>query len=642
MDVEAMGSDHEDIVITNSRINQGCKLLAFFKNQQLINWLLTRRNEACDGGEIIVIWPILKEWIYQIWMFHSDALLSQDPVKIRKLSERIWRNTLTPLNFDGKTTAQQWAQLGTGWNLRWEVIGLIALNLGFGVIEAPATAQIFAENKVSRACLIGQLKEIADKCLVFCRYCETLDDLFVWLLLEHSITVSALKGDRHYATYRATGEAHSAVIAMGLHQAIKTNDKVPFFLAELRKRAFLVAYFGEISLATLLGRPPRLSYRYCTISTPLDLTESQLVQTGDALEATLSSLDDQGFNTAGLMQRNTAVRTCLHSTMRREDIIDLALGQHTRDEILARAAAIEAQNERHLAALPPFVRELYTSGSLDLTNSTQYKPIQAMQIGSMRTGSRSNEIMLQRVLIRKTGANSKRLTAAARAVVRDVLQITARHDIASHFQASYNMYLSSHGLRSAAILAIELLKQEMLPEYPAEPLLPRSQTIQDLAIFAARLAAVDPSDGTASLCVLGNRVISKILDRILSPGGARQQDGAPVAKACEHEHQANSVPPSSTANVQSSTMQSLGEQDEETQQAPPGLVHQQSGQMDGEGIMPPPLNAMMMMSLPSDMSGYGMMDVGIGIDAPMSLGQDTDFMRWMEGMNWERTDNWSI
>lgn len=302
--------------------------------------------------------------------------------------------------------------------------------------------------------------------------------------------------------------------------------------------------------------------------------------------------------------------------MRREDIVDLALGQYTREDIIQRVKVIEEKNKKHLASLPPFMQKLYTD-PLELTNSNQYKPLQALQIGAMRTGSRSNEILLQRVLVRKAGASSEKLTKTARGVFRDVLQITQRHDIASQFQASYNLYLSSHGLRSAAIVAIELLKQEMLQQYPETPILPRSQTIQDLAIFAARLTAVNPSDGCYNLCEQGNRVISKILDRILSPKGTRQDSG-PV---CNHET--------------TQTQETLSSGDEQQQ----GLLQ---GQMDFEAPVPP-LNPMVM-ALPSDMPGYEipMMDLGIGIEAPMSLGQDADFMQWLGGMNWERMDNWSL
>lgn len=297
----------EDIVVTSTRITQGCKVLSFFKNRNIVTRFINRWHEGCQGSDTLYIGPITKEWIRQLWLFHGDALSSENPVKIRKLSERIWRNTLAPLEFDGETSAVEYARLGSGLNLRWEVLGAIATCIGFAVIEAPLSDPIFLEIGVSRACVLAKMQEIAEKCLVFCRYCEVLDDMFIWLLLEYSSLIYALKGNRHYATYRATGEANSAVIAMGLHQKTKASEQIPFFLAELRKRAFTQAYFQEIGLAVVLGRPPRLSYRYCTVEGPLDLTEDQLVQTGADLTATLASaLDDGGYNTAGILRAHTS------------------------------------------------------------------------------------------------------------------------------------------------------------------------------------------------------------------------------------------------------------------------------------------------------------------------------------------------
>lgn len=302
--------------------------------------------------------------------------------------------------------------------------------------------------------------------------------------------------------------------------------------------------------------------------------------------------------------------------MRREDVVDLALGSYSCEEVIARAKIIQEKTEIHVASLPAWLCILYTE-PLELVERRNLKPLQFLQIGALRTGSQAIEILLQRVLIRKTGASSERLTLAARRVFRDVLQITSRHYFASLYETSYNSYLYGHGLRSAAIVAVELLKQEMLPVYPENPLLPRSETIQDLAIFAARLATVDPKDVSSNLCEQGNRVISRILDRILSPGGARQ---GVQWKGCNHQAAQTQLPSSADGQM-------------------PGPLTIQVNRdvpMDAVG---PPLNAMV--TGMSDMPGYGMMDIGIGIEAPIGLGQDIDFVRWLDGMDWGM-DNWSM
>lgn len=307
-DLDAL--DHqENIIVTNSRITEGCSILSFFSAQRMIERFVFKYYETCDDDDGLILFSIMKVWLQQLYQCHSDTLtstprqdsrgmrlISPDPTKIRKLSERIWRNTLTPLEFDATTSVKEWAKLGTGDGLRWEVLGLIALAIGLLTMELSAPDAIFAETKVTRSCLLARTQEVAEQCLVFSRHCEVLDDSFIWLLLEYSVFIQVTKGDRHYASYRASGEASSAVVAMGLHQANQPSDKVPFFLAELRKRAFLAAYYAEISLATCLGRPPRLSYRYCAIDPPLDLTQAQLNLTGDKLAAALASLDEKGYN----------------------------------------------------------------------------------------------------------------------------------------------------------------------------------------------------------------------------------------------------------------------------------------------------------------------------------------------------------
>lgn len=306
VDSEPAGLDildqHDNIVVTNARITQGCKLLATLQNRSMITHFVQRLYEISHGSVTRVMPQMMMEWLNQLWAVHGDTLASQEPVAIRKLSERIWRNTLATLNYDGDTTVLAYAQASGGLNLRWEVIGLICSMAASAVLEAAPTDHIFDEHQVTRSCLGDRMKETIEKCLEFCRYCEVLDDLFVWLLLDYAAIVQATKGDRPYATYRVTGEALSAVIAMGLHQEIKANKKVPFFLAELRKRTFIIAYFGEISLATCLGRPTRLSYRYSNIQAPLDLSDAELAQTGAELEATLARLDENGYNTAGVVR----------------------------------------------------------------------------------------------------------------------------------------------------------------------------------------------------------------------------------------------------------------------------------------------------------------------------------------------------
>lgn len=467
--------------------------------------------------------PVMKQWLLKLSLHHGEVLLAQEPARIRRLCELLWSNTRSPLTFDGNISPMDWIGLGTGANIRWEVIGLIAAVTGTCAVCLEPSDPFFAETGVSGLDFARRMKDLSDICLNFCRDCESINDIFLWLVCENACLIGALEGNVSYAFYRATGEELNTVITMGLHQKIEANERLPFFLAEMRKRAFVAVYSSEISVSAFLGRPPRISYRYCTLDPPLDLTVAQLMLGRDQIVAVINKLDEDGYNTAGRVGHLTWARSCVRLACRREDILDLALRQHTREEVLQRAKVIHDKTEQKWAEQPPFLRGTRDSS----VNSGTLPPLERLFNFYLYQGVRSNEMLLQRVLIRKAGATSERLIREARAIFRDVLHLSQRFDTAACFMMDVNAVLVFHGLRSAAVVAVELLRQEQeqaqqQPPQPdsAPPPLPRSQTIQELSVFAARLGAVDPKDGSFAICDQGRKVITRILDKVLSPPSA--------------------------------------------------------------------------------------------------------------------------
>ena len=153
--------------------------------------------------------------------------------------------------------------------------------------------------------------------------------------------------------------------------------------------------------------------------------------------------------------------------------------------------------------------------------------------------------------------------------------------------------LTVHGLRSGAILAVELLKQEQQPIYPENPLLPRSQTIQDLSVFANRLGAVDPSDGAYGISQQGYKLVTRILDKILAP-----KPPVPLLYQAPPSHAQMDMDMSPSMPVQ--------------------------GQGLGAQLAPPPV-----------------IDTGGTFDTHFGLGNDLDFMQWLQNTDMERPDVWN-
>jgi hypothetical protein len=587
------------LTISNDQIDRGAHILSFLKDSTLVHDFINRFFDIGDGVASICIEPIMKQWLLKLWANHTDTLKKRNPEKVRRLSELLWRNTLTPISVQADMDYKAWAVQATGMNIRWEVIGLIAALIGQCANTLSRSDLLLTQHNVSKPVLARKMNEISSTCLDFARHCEALDDLFIWLIIENQVLTASLKGDGSYAVYRESGEFVNAVVAMGLHNDVRQDkQRIPFFLEQIRKRIVIGAYCSDVSISSYLGRPPRLPARYCNLDPPLDIPDVQLVGDDDQLARIIASLDENGFATTGKVSRATWTKTWLGLATKREEILDLALGRYSREEILRRSEQIQRQTEEYMAGLPPFIRTIAMDPFDFSEGASKKRPMETMLRMTFRQGYQANELLLQRVLIRKTGASWEKLVKAAVANFEDILQISKRHDLASIFQNDISALLAVQGLRSAAVIAVELLKQEQLPNYPKNPVLSRSRTIQDLSVFAARLGDVDPSDGWFTVGDQGRKVITRILDKILSPPALPER---PAPSQIHHEQ------PLPLHAGESMDM---------------NLFHTEPAQQHQEWPMADPLD-------------FQLGDTSWGIELPF-LGHDNDFMQWLEHMDWER------
>ncbi|KAI1327937.1 hypothetical protein F5Y16DRAFT_370190 [Xylariaceae sp. FL0255] len=584
------------ITVTDDDIARGCQLLSFLKDFTLIHDFINRFFDIGEGMGMVIIEPIMKQWLAPLWAHHSETLKKRNPERLRRLSELLWRNTLSTISVKEDTDYKSFAQLTSGMNIRWEVIGLIAAIIGQCASTLVRTDLLFTQHNVTKPQMARKMSEISNTCLNFSREAEALDDLFLWLLIENNILTETIRGAGSYAWYRESGELNNAVVAMGLHMDVRQGKpRIPFFLEQLRQRIVVGAYSSEIGISAYLGRPPRLSHRYLNLVSPLDVNHDEMIAGDSEIARTVAALGPEGFKNGGKIERGTWLKIWYGSSPLREDVLDLTLGRHSRQEVLERAAKIQKQTQDYWNSLPQYIRQL-ADGPIDFSSepgSRRRKPLETLFLFSIRQGFRSNELLLQRVLIRKTGATSDRLIEVACQIFDDLLQISKRTDIAAVLQNDMNALMSGQGMRSAAVIAVELLKQEQLPNYPKNALLPRSRTIQNLSVFAARLGDVDPSDGSFMVCDQGRKVITRILDKILSPSTIAPQ--APIEQYPSH-HQ---------AHVSAMDMELM----------PTGATNQ-------EWIAPGAL----------DFSMGG--DPNWELEIPF-LGHDNDFMQWLESAEWE-------
>ena len=117
---------------------------------------------------------------------------------------------------------------------------------------------------------------------------------------------------------------------MGLHEKVEAGPEIPLFLAELRKTAFARIYSADKNIAIFLGRPPRISKKFCSFQIPLDLgseaLDSEGKRWGDHLQ-----LDDRGWNTTNQINYVADTRWAALSAVIKEDILELFLGPRLGD-----------------------------------------------------------------------------------------------------------------------------------------------------------------------------------------------------------------------------------------------------------------------------------------------------------------------
>ncbi|CZT25096.1 uncharacterized protein RCC_10825 [Ramularia collo-cygni] len=505
--------------ISAEKLQQGAEVLSLLRDIPVYRRFTDRWFELCDG--IILTRPVTQCLLDGLWLEFGPILEEGRPEELLSLSELVWRNTREPMKVRGDMTARDWAHSASGRNLRWESVGVILSLVGLISLSLNNWDAIFEsirERYVDRATFAERMRKASEYCLCFCYESEVLNDIYLCFMFEDLVLVECLKGDAHWAAWQRTGEVCDAVIAMGLHQGNNPDANTPFFLAELRKKIFISAYGHDKVVATFMGRPPRLSYRYCKMDWPLDLNDDQLFSEGEELEAALAGLDANGWNTSGILNRNCWSRIWFQHCRIREDILEIALGSDEED-ILFRSEQVRQRMERTCSSMPAFMQitpEQIFASATSLINGFGDRQVNVVFLLNVHTGMVHTEFLLQRAVISRLRTDTKELIPTSRRMLKLVLLAQSRKDLFKDFQSDLIYLLALHGVPAAGVLAVEMLKQEQTKQYTPE-ILPRSETVQDLSVFISALGTVGPGEGNFSICDQGRRALKRVLDQILSP-----------------------------------------------------------------------------------------------------------------------------
>jgi hypothetical protein len=127
------------------------------------------------------------------------------------------------------------------------------------------------------------------------------------------------------------------MFAIGYHEDVeKTKPPIPTFLAELRKTAWATMYSADKNIALFLGRPPRMSKRFCHFQLPSPPKGSERIGNPRHIqgESPTSELDTPVSYRAG-------IRWATICASLKEDIMEL-LRDKQREDFNSKARYVKA------------------------------------------------------------------------------------------------------------------------------------------------------------------------------------------------------------------------------------------------------------------------------------------------------------
>ncbi|PYH47009.1 putative C6 transcription factor [Aspergillus saccharolyticus JOP 1030-1] len=511
MYLDASGRAADSATPDPRQVQMGARLLALlFENLPLYERLAETSLDVWPEG--CILGHRLITGMFEALEDILEALTS-DPgyVKDRhatmlRWAQKIFDDSSKPLVVHAATTPEDYIRRLSS---RWEGIGLVYSIVGQGaMLERDWRSIRERERNVPRdqKLLAAQAVSASDACLQFCDTFGAVDDSLGWLLFQHLHLLTLVYGENDSRAWRKLAELATVAFTLGSNQSEK-DTRTPFFVVELRKRLVAGAYSIDKQLATSLGRPPQISWRYYDVQFPLDLSYDEILAEPKVREAAISKLDKTGWNTQGVVGKSAWLRIALLIGSTREQILELSLSRRI-DDLARKVQEVSQQSHKTWNELPSFLR--WRPGSPDPNGSSSV-------LLPLYLNFLYNDFLLYRVLVKRTQSGAEGLISVSQNILSTILELIGK-EIGSR-AGTYNVgwNASSFGLPAAGVLAIELLRQSEAQSQLQAPTFRRSEVIQKLTVFASHLQyVVRPHDGMYDVCQRARKVISNILDRVLT------------------------------------------------------------------------------------------------------------------------------
>jgi len=433
--------------------------------------------------------------------------------RMTRLADLLSHNTLKPLTFPRKNS--EWLDSICDSNSRWELVGSCIVHMAVAIFNHddgdPLLKDIIRGLAQTRRDYCCRLLEAADACYRLCTTeLKQNNKLTVSLFISATWLQSMVGGDSSLSLHIRKGAALAAMTAFGMHEYREEEERsLPrAFIQDMRRIVGLMVTLDTI-LATFCGRPPGLSMRYVSCPMPWDISNEEVLDDSFPIEN-----DPHSWNPSGEMSQTSRMRASLVGTRLRQEILELCLGPPQGD-VGPIIDNIRAGLERSYQSLPAcFHIEL----SREACGGRHHRDIACIY------GTRLKYLHSHFLIARyeQTRGIQSRFLEVAQQMLSLINGYFNVRDRLPNSTDELHWNVCCYGIPAASALSIDLWKSKRSQSLSTSTA--RSQTILDLSVFISALEWIDPSAGNITLCRRAHRMIKHILDFVLAPPPAPDQD----------------------------------------------------------------------------------------------------------------------
>ncbi|KAL4904126.1 hypothetical protein BDW74DRAFT_185788 [Aspergillus multicolor] len=402
-------------------------------------------------------------------------------------------------------TVSEFLQCFTAENIRLEFISLVFSMVGL------ATLYTEAPSGFDPLMFGGEMYSASKACLQMCEAYDHVNDLTIWTRFLNVILSGTLFGDASDTVYHGLNELVGQLFIMGFNHLISSPPDIPFFILETRKRVFAIVVAQDKSMATLVGRPPRIDSSFCDTILPLQLTDKEIVFSGAQLDLALQRLDSDGWNRSDQPHWQTALfRLRYQHALIQEKVLRLSL--RNRNTTFSQQLS-ELYEEYHSAVhnIPPQYR-------YDKAMWAKSSPLPCLIFLVVHLGYLYSGFMIERMLLQDAQITITPLLETSTKLLSGALDFIHREHCHHELRERQTWLFLHYCLPGAGTLATEL-HQATLRGVPLPTSTPVSHIVRDLSVFLAYFERKKmPNRPDLQVCVQISKVIGNLLDDTLTQG----------------------------------------------------------------------------------------------------------------------------